>query len=287
MFFNARKMSDFGQIPTSLICRFTELTKTEIVVVSYLYAARNRKSGQCNPSRSAIARAVVIDRAHVGRAIEALEKKGWISEMTEGGWTLFLEPVIVAKSATESVAKCAPRAESAHVRNAQHDVAESATDPCEMRNTHKRISSEHKNEHRNEHSKNSAVAVVTDHSRLMQYHAKRIGTITDGGAQGKAIQTILKNFSVEDAIGCYDFQVSELSGKPGGWRSSVNWQTVMKFLPEWTTAGRPEVKQNGTHRTNDRAERAGFKNNLRNELKSRVESRNVQGSDAPDRNGFV
>lgn len=135
-------MSDYAQIPTNLICRFGELSKTEIVVVSYLYASRNRKTGQCNPSRAAIGRAVGVDRAHVGRAVESLESKEWIFEMAEGGWTLFPDPPIVAESAT--VAK------SAHVQNPQPDVAKSATDPCEIRNTLNKDFSEQKKEQKKE-----------------------------------------------------------------------------------------------------------------------------------------
>ena len=47
-------MTSFAQIPTNLICRFGELTKTEIIVLGYLYAKRNTKTGQCNPSKAAI-----------------------------------------------------------------------------------------------------------------------------------------------------------------------------------------------------------------------------------------
>lgn len=145
-------MSDYAQIPTGLICRFGELSKTEIVVISFLYASRNRKTGQCNPSRASIGRAIGVDRSHVGRAVESLESKEWIFEMAEGGWTLFPDPPIVAKSATPEVAESATVAKSAHVQNPQHTVAKSATDPCEIRNTLNKDSFEQRNEQKNEQS---------------------------------------------------------------------------------------------------------------------------------------
>jgi hypothetical protein len=92
-------MSEFAQIPTHLICRFGELTKTEIVVVSFLYACRNKQTGLCNPSRGAIGRATGISKSHVSPAVRNLDDKGWILEHPDGSFSL-LEP---GKGVTESV----------------------------------------------------------------------------------------------------------------------------------------------------------------------------------------
>ncbi len=69
-------MSLFGQIPTHLVCRFSELTKTEIMVLCYLYAKRNLETLQCNPSKASVGRAIGIARPHVSRAIAGLVKHG-------------------------------------------------------------------------------------------------------------------------------------------------------------------------------------------------------------------
>lgn len=99
-------MSKFGQIPTNLICRFTELSKTEIIVLSFLYASRN-KNGQCNPSRGAVSRATGIAKPHVSTAVKSLDSKGWICELPVGGF-LLTEPdervtELVTPKVTESV----------------------------------------------------------------------------------------------------------------------------------------------------------------------------------------
>lgn len=111
-----KRMTDFGQIPTDVICRFGELTKTEIIVLSYLYAARNGKSGQCNPKQKAIAEDTKIHKSHISRAIKSLEFGGWILEVDGGNFLL--------KSGAEKL------------RNTQPvEVAESATESCEIGNS--------------------------------------------------------------------------------------------------------------------------------------------------------
>lgn len=131
-------MTPFVQIPIHLVCRFSELTKTEIVVVSYLYASRNRKTGQCNPSRATIGRAVGIDRSHISKALAELDHKGWVIEMPDGNFCLCEEPEKRAKSAR---AKSAPP-----VRNPPQDEAKSASKAGEIRpHTYKDSSEQMKN----------------------------------------------------------------------------------------------------------------------------------------------
>ncbi len=89
--------------------------------------------------------------------------------------------------------------------------------------------------------------VSGDHAILMAYHSDRLGVITDGAGQGKAVKTILAQFSVDDAKGCYEYQMTEMQLQ-GGWRSSVSWKTVLPFIAEWVKAGRPKAavrKTNG------------------------------------------
>jgi hypothetical protein len=85
-------------------------------------------------------------------------------------------------------------------------------------------------------------------SALIKHHCDRVGRVSDGKAQGGAIKTLLKTFSVEDCIACYDCLVLEL--KPIGWRSRVSWLNVNAEIDEWVKAGKPEkwIKENGTNR---------------------------------------
>lgn len=96
------RMSKFGQIPTKLICRFHELTKTEIIVLSYLYASRN-KTGLCNPSRGAVARVVGIAKPHVSVAVKGLEDKGWVFEEPNGNFILTTPDSLLAEETDAGV----------------------------------------------------------------------------------------------------------------------------------------------------------------------------------------
>lgn len=83
----------------------------------------------------------------------------------------------------------------------------------------------------------------TEHKRLMKHHHDRLGFISDGGAQGKAIQSLLKKFPVEDCIAYYEFQVLQLECN-GGRRTTVSWLSVQKTIAEWTVAGKPARPKN-------------------------------------------
>jgi hypothetical protein len=70
--------------------------------------------------------------------------------------------------------------------------------------------------------KNGGSAPTTDHARLMAHHADRVGRITDGAKQGKLIQQLLKQFTAEECIACYNHQLTE------SWRNNqVSWATVI------------------------------------------------------------
>ena len=241
------KMTSYAQIPTDLICRFGELTKTEIVVVSYLYAARNRKSGQCNPSRASIARAVNIARSHVSPAIKGLEDKGWIIEESGVGFMLLSHPQIVTESVTASVTESGQVTESVHVPNPSQGGTELVTEEYGIGNTHKRISLEQSIEQKKEQKK-TAKPSHPDYQPLLDHHSNRLGKVFDYGAQGKAINNLLTHFSRDDLLAYYDYQVKQL--KPHGWRDSVNWLTVQKTISEWVKAGKPEepLEKNGSNR---------------------------------------
>lgn len=95
-------MSKFGAIPTAIICRFGELTKTEIIVLSYLYSARNSQSGVCNPRQKTIAMMTGINKTHVSAAIKNLANRGWISMDNDGQFMLIDAPKKVTKFVTKS-----------------------------------------------------------------------------------------------------------------------------------------------------------------------------------------
>jgi len=82
------KHSMFAQIPTSMICRFGELTKREIIVVAFLFASRNRRSGLCNPSRKTISEATGIALPNLSNAVRGLVEKGWIIDHGRDGFEI-------------------------------------------------------------------------------------------------------------------------------------------------------------------------------------------------------
>jgi ferritin-like protein len=80
---------------------------------------------------------------------------------------------------------------------------------------------------------------MTDHQILMKHHSDRLGFISDGGAQGKAIKALLEKFTVADCIAYYNYQVMQL--QPDGHREMVSWSTVWKQIAEWAKAGKPRT----------------------------------------------
>lgn len=106
-------------------------------------------------------------------------------------------------------------------------------------------------------------SVISDYAFLMEYHRKRIETITDAPTQGKKIKELLKTFSVSDCVGCYDFEVLQLEVN-GGWRNMVSWSTVLQFISEWKFSGSPNKWKkggsNGAYQVNFKQVDAGTRN---------------------------
>lgn len=113
------KHSMFAQIPTSMICRFGELTKREIIVVAFLFASRNRRTGLCNPTQRSISEATGIAPSHVSVAVRGLIEKGWISDAGPDGFEVLEAPAEVTDSVT------LPGLESYQIGNSE--VTESVT----------------------------------------------------------------------------------------------------------------------------------------------------------------
>lgn len=66
---------------------------------------------------------------------------------------------------------------------------------------------------------------------LMKHHADRVGTILNGGRQGKAIKAILAaGFSAEDAIACYQWATS--------WSAAPDWPLVEGKIGSWLATRR-------------------------------------------------
>jgi hypothetical protein len=84
----------------------------------------------------------------------------------------------------------------------------------------------------------------------MDFLASRIGGIPNGAAQGAAVKWILDHgFSVEQAIACYEFQLTE------PWRNGMaDWLSVKSKIGIWSAA-QPKPKT-VTDRAAIEAERA-------------------------------
>lgn len=129
----------FAQLPAEVIYRLHELTKTEIIVLEFLYLSRNKRTTRCDPSRGNIAKAIGIERAHVYRACETLERKGWIEMEKDGNFILSVPFMPLkgtlpfgVKTRSKTVAKSATVSKPEVSRNAQQSVAKSATHLVEI-----------------------------------------------------------------------------------------------------------------------------------------------------------
>ncbi|MBL8179980.1 MAG: helix-turn-helix domain-containing protein [Blastocatellia bacterium] len=81
-------MSKFAIIPDYVIERLDDLTKRECVILINLYLHRNRRTGQCNPSKKRLAVRSKIGLNHVYSTLKSLAEKGWVREEIGGRFDL-------------------------------------------------------------------------------------------------------------------------------------------------------------------------------------------------------
>lgn len=96
-----------ARLGAGTILRLGELTKREAIVFVYLVSCKNKKSGKCNPFRSAIAAGTGLNKSHVSISIAGLESKGWIVETEDGSFAIVETDAVpkVTKSVTPKVTK--------------------------------------------------------------------------------------------------------------------------------------------------------------------------------------
>jgi hypothetical protein len=243
---------DFGQIPFEIICRFGELDKTEIRVLSYLYACRNTDTKQCNPGRKLISTDTGVAKSHLSTALSSLEQNGWLAEGENGHFTLFANPPKKEK-VTESVT-LRPTKE---VTESVTIVTESVTEVTESVTLLNKDLEQRKNiegtENKNIAAKRGALQKIrpTDfipyRNRLFDFHKQRINAVPNESTQFKAINWLYdNNFQLGDCLTLYSYQCKQL--KPQGWRDSVSWLTVQQQIGDWISQGRPKLEdKNGSN----------------------------------------
>lgn len=101
-------------------------------------------------------------------------------------------------------------------------LASSSTPECRLLDDDKMASS-YKDQETTQENTNNA------HSRLFGIHFKRLGgKVMDSAAQGKAIKTLLANYTEAECARCYESQLTE------DWRKrKVSWLTVLKDIGSW------------------------------------------------------
>lgn len=232
----------------------TDYRRGDLSVAHKLADAANRHTNRCSLKIETIATATRLSARQVKRILHDLEGDGFVEiirHQGRGKLPEFLLKKVTSTTPFKDRQKVTPmtpiKKKKVTLATLKGDIAckekvTLATSPIYKEEPIKEPIINHK----------KVASDPSDFTTLMRHHAQRIGTVTDGGAQGKAIKTILKSFSVADALGCYDFQVAEL--QPEGWRSYVNWGTVLKYIPEWVKAGRPKVpaKRNGSSGSNNK-----------------------------------
>lgn len=251
----------FGQIPFNLICRFDELSKTEIRVISYLYACRNTETLQCNPSRKLITTDTGINKTHLSPAIKSLEDKQWIIEDEKGHFILNENPI---KKVTDSVT-IKPK-----VTKTVTKVTESVTKSYENGNSHIKDL----NRERTEKEQRKGLSDKSDRPRTgqkvsdltekqkqdfneaMKFLATK-GKFPNYAAQGKALKWMLKEGA--DALQIQkglERQIAEYQG-----RFTASYLTLQKDIFRWIQEGNGQILEayqkngatNGTHQANGRS----------------------------------
>lgn len=70
----------------------------------------------------------------------------------------------------------------------------------------------------------------SDHQELMKILYDFIGPISDGKAQGAAVQWLLKHYTVEECRECLEYQLTAPNEQ---WRSRVSWLSVREGIGTW------------------------------------------------------
>ncbi len=232
----------FGQIPFNLICRFGELTKTEITLVSYLYACRNNGSLQCNPSRKSISQDTGINKTHISPALKSLEDKEWLLEDEKGFFTLFENPT---KKVTESVTR------KEKVTKSVTKVTESVTESYGIGNSHikelniERTEKEQRNGLSDKSDRPPKVRKVSDltndqkqdFNAAMKFLATK-GKFPNYAAQGKALKWMLKEGAdVHQIQKGLERQIAEYQG-----RFTASYLTLQKDIFRWIEEGGVKIR---------------------------------------------
>lgn len=123
-------MEHWAKVDGGHIARFGELTKREIQVVCYLFLCRNGANDQCNPKRKQIAAGTgITDRGNLSKAIDGLERKGWIADEGRAGFRLFAADEIPAPDAAAIVVKSTTKTPAEMLSNRQQKAVKSTTEP--------------------------------------------------------------------------------------------------------------------------------------------------------------
>ena len=93
---------------------------------------------------------------------------------------------------------------------------------------------------------------LNDHQTLMAYLAVRTGQpILNGGAEGKAVKTILAAYTVEQAKEVLDHQLADSK-----WRGAVSWLSVQRAIADYFR--RKQLTTNGENNNGTISNSAGF-----------------------------
>lgn len=247
-------MTDYAQIPTNLICRFGELSKTEIRVLCFLYTSRNRKTGRCNPSRAYIARYSGLSRTHVTPAITSLVEKGWVAETNEDGFHLFAEPKNVTELVTHEPEECygfgntdvteSVTTPTGDVTETVQDVTDSVTLSYRFGNTQYKDSSEQKIEQKIEQRGSAADFAPPQNqppASSLHFHPviEALRTVTK-----KNPPPVSRQLLISKVGGVID--LAKLQATYAEWAARGYKDTNFDGILDWYLGNRNGSKQNGT-----------------------------------------
>lgn len=238
---------------------------------------------------SDVAQEIGRSRNSVCEGRNALKKRGWISEKVP--FRIEITKTFPVENATDTdVSQSETRLErpvEAETSRECDSRVENATEPVENATVYKDKGIEVKEEVKEEPKPLSDAEVVFEFwkSHLSHPSAK----FTKKRRENVRARLTIEKYSVEDlqnAIrGCGVSPHNQGANDRGDVYDDLelicrSGEKVERFLGIWER--HVTGKSNGTNRNNDRAERAVDKHNLRNQLKSRVESRNLSGSGTAD-----
>lgn len=241
----------FGQIPFWAICRFSERTKIEIIVFSFLCAKRFRNTQEADCPRGEIIEKTGLDKSQVSSAIKKLTRINWLESKSKTKWFIpEIEPEKVDESSTNSPEKKLTISQQ-KVDDSSTKVDDLSTKVDESSTFHNKDNNTHTTDFSDTH--NACACGDTEQEIWDGLAERRLDTPFENPKWSSAIAyAFSREISAADFLGCIDWLKTSPDQK---WRKArISAEIVTNNLSLYLDSRPPPGNGNGKPKTCDKCE---------------------------------